>query len=260
MLEKGEGKLMNGETTGEVPEIPEVPKISRKIIIAILLIVIIGVASVSVLWWYTQRDGLGKDFPPVYNTYSKYGIEFEYPEGYEIAEETISENITWSQEGTAGGRPVIWNHSRIVNTVALKNDDEDLIVVVWTDWEKPEQPFDYWYWKTWSMIEVTIKFGRVMLGKFDYGDWYPATAVRDQGEIMVNGHDEYDASATWSDEPEMRSAKMEYASAEVAGFYGTSGQFCCFDTERVFSIGTKSYTEDADREAFFVVIENFKCH
>jgi len=236
-----------------------VPKRSRKIIIAILLVVIIGVASVSVLWWYTQRDGLGKDFPPVYNTYSKYGIEFEYPEGYEITEETISENITWSQEGTAGGRPVIWNYSRIVNSIVL-NNEEDLIVVIWTDWEKPEQPFDYWYWKTQPMIEVTIKFGRVLFGAFDYGNFIPVTAIRDRGEIVVNGHDEYDASATWIDEPKMKSAKMEYASAKIAGFYGTSGQFYCLDTERVFSIGTKSYTEDADREAFFVVVENFKCH
>lgn len=261
---------MSGETPSEVPKIPEVPKRPRKILIAILLAIIVVIAILFSSFMF----GIPQLFPKKDNgipqtetlSYSKYEIEFEYPEGYEITEETMNENITWSQAGTAGGKPIIWNHSRIVNTIVLKNG-EDLIAVIWTGWEKPEQPFNYYEWK-FAMAEVTIKSGRVMFGEFGYGDFIPAKRVRYRGEIVINGHDEYDASATWSDEPEMRSAKMEYASITMGTMdpldervcYGTGGQFYCFDTERIFCIWAKSYTEDADRQAFFIVCENFKCH
>ena len=68
---------MSRETIGEVPEVPKRP---RKILIAILLIVIVGVAAVSVfIWWYTLPT------PPVLVWEKTYGGS-ESDQAFDIVE------------------------------------------------------------------------------------------------------------------------------------------------------------------------------
>jgi len=94
-----------------------VPKRPRKILIAILLVVIVGVAAVSVfVWWYTQK-GEEEEAPPGYRSYSKYGFTFQYPKGMSISEEGMLESTATSSSGIVLGE--------------LSNDEDEVITVGW---------------------------------------------------------------------------------------------------------------------------------
>jgi len=88
-----------------------VPKRPRKILIAILLVVIVAV-SVFV-WWYTQKE----EAPPGYRSYSKYDFTFLYPKGMSISEEGMLESTATSGSGMVIGE--------------LSNDEDEEITVGW---------------------------------------------------------------------------------------------------------------------------------
>jgi len=80
-----------------VSEIKVSKKPIRKIVVAILLIVI-AVGAVGFFWWYTQR------VPPVeYKTYSKYGFSFQYPSGMLVSEYGLLESTATDDSGVVFG-------------------------------------------------------------------------------------------------------------------------------------------------------------
>jgi len=88
------GELMSERTLAEVPEVPEIPEVPKKkrmrvrTLAAIVLIIIVGFAAVSVFrWWFTERvPATG------YKTYSKYDISFDYPAGADTVEQGLFKN------------------------------------------------------------------------------------------------------------------------------------------------------------------------
>lgn len=112
------------EPAEKVPESPitqEVPRKSRKTLMAILLVAVVAVASVGVfIWWYTQKDSTPSSG---FNTYSRYGVTFEYPKGMAITEQGMLESIATDSSGMIIGE--------------LSRDEDEVIAVGWISMVTP---------------------------------------------------------------------------------------------------------------------------
>jgi len=104
--------MSNEVTVAPSPPPPQAPKSRKTMLVALLLIAVIIVAVVGVFLWQSSQTGEDMLAPtptasptssPVSNTYSKYGITFQYPEGMELTEKGMLESTATDSSGMVLG-------------------------------------------------------------------------------------------------------------------------------------------------------------
>ncbi len=221
---------MSGETTGIVPQVLEAPKRPRRKILieAVLLIALVGVACmVGFAWWLSPKDEQepSASSPTGFNTFSKYGLSFEYPKGMSISESEIYESTATNSSGWVLGE--------------LINDEYEEVRV---GWFSPLELLDTDFPVTSVKVNLTVtlisEFRRLEANGFDV----------DPGQLVnstIAGH----------------TIMYEYFNATKEGvvWYCISGVWYCDITTRMFPL-IVYYSEQDVLPKFQQYLDSFICH